>query len=128
VCQQDRTDDEPLPKEAPSDFLPLLPSESLLVIGGGEVVIDGIRVIRSLAENQFVLAPDKEYLIAAYLEFGGKLIRPVAKAAGVFAISDSALTSLGLKNNGLVREIDELYGNNLDRLRIGIRQRRGREK
>jgi hypothetical protein len=123
LCRQNKIDDQPLPENVPVRFLPLLPSESLLVVLGGRVTINGIRVIliRVLNEFQFELRRNKEYLIAAYLDFGGKLIRPVAAIDGVFDISDSTLIPLAPKDRELVREMEQIYGNGLSRLRSGIR-------
>ena len=99
--------DEPLPDEAPSRLLPLLPSESLLVVQGGVITVDGVKVVRSVStgENHFI--PQVEYLIVGYLDYGGKLIRPSTGRAGVFRINNTHLRSFGQKEHRLVREIEE---------------------
>jgi hypothetical protein len=111
---------EPLPDGAPSRLLPLIPSESLLVVSGGVVTVDGVKVVQSVSteENHFI--PKEEYLIIAYLDHGGKLITPVIGRAGVFRINNTHLQSFGQKEHQLVREIEEMYGNDLDRLRSNI--------
>ena len=62
---------EPLPDRAPSRLLPLLPSESLLVVSGGVVTVDGVKVIRKVSTegNHYILK--EEYLIVAYLGLSG---------------------------------------------------------
>jgi hypothetical protein len=112
---------EPLPDEVPSRFLTLLPSESLLVVSGGVVTVDGVNVVQRVNTegNQFI--PKEEYLIVAYLDYGGKFIRPVTGRAGVFRINNTHLKSFGQKEHRLVREIEERYGNDLDRLRSNVR-------
>jgi hypothetical protein len=119
---------EPMPFEAPSRLLPLLPSESLLVVQGGVVTVDGVKVVRkvSTAGNHFI--PKEEYLIVAYLDYGGKLIRPATGRAGVFRIDNGHLKSYGQKDGQLVREIEETYGNDLDNLRSGVQLRLRRGK
>jgi hypothetical protein len=118
---------EPMPFEAPSRLLPLLPSESLLVVQGGVVTVDGVKVVRkvSTAGNHFI--PKEEYLIIAYLDYGGELIRPATGRAGVFRINNGHLKSFGHNEEQLVREIEEMYGNDLDNLRSGVQLRLRRE-
>jgi hypothetical protein len=126
--QQRKVSDEPPPFELPSRLLPLLPSESLKVVQGGEVTVDGVKVVRkvSTAGNHFI--PKEEYLIVGYLDYGGKLIRPVSGRAGVFRINNGHLKSFGHEEHRLVREIQERYGNDLDRLRSDVQLRLRREK
>jgi hypothetical protein len=118
VHRQDRVGDDPLPASVPSNFLPLLSSECLMVRPGGTINADGVRVV---SPSQFVLDQDQEYLIAVYLDCGGKLLTPVARAEGVFAISDSTLIPIGSKKHQLVRDIESAYENRLDRLRLDAR-------
>jgi hypothetical protein len=125
VHQQDRIGDDPLPESTPRDFLPLLSSECLMVRPGGTITADGIRVVR---QPQFALDQGQEYLIAVYLDCGGKLIRPVARAEGVFAISDSALIPIGSKKHPLVRDVESAYENRLDQLRLDTRWRPKQDK
>jgi hypothetical protein len=115
--QQGKVSDEPPPFELPSRFLPLLPSESLLVAQGGVVTVDGVKVVRRVSTEGNHFIPKEEYLIIGYLDYGGKLIRPVSGRAGVFRINNTHLKSLGQKEHLLVREIEERYGNDLDNLR-----------
>jgi hypothetical protein len=119
--------DEPLPDGAPSRFLSLLPSESLLVVSGGEVTVDGVRVVRGVSTDENHFIPKEEYLIVGYLDYGGKLIRPSTGRAGVFQINNTHLKSFGQKEHRLVREIEERYGDDLDLLRsdVQLRLRRG---
>jgi hypothetical protein len=111
---------EPLPDEAPSRFLLLLPSESLLVVWGGVVTVDGVKVVQSVNTDGNHFIPNEEYLIVAYLDHGGKLITPVTGRAGVFRINNTRLKSFGQKEHRLVREIEERYDNDLDRLRSNV--------
>jgi hypothetical protein len=121
--QSQMINDNPLPNEAPSRFLPLLPSESLLVTQGGVVTVDGVKVVKrvSTGDNHFI--PKEEYLIVAYLDYGGKLIRPVSGRASVFKVKNGHLKSFGQKEERLVREIEEIYGNDLDNLRSNLQLR-----
>jgi hypothetical protein len=112
---------EPLPDEAPSRLLPLLPSESLLVVSGGVVTVDGVKVRQSVNTDENHFIPKEEYLIVAYLSHGRNLITPVTGRAGVFRINNTHLKSFGQKEHRLVRQIEERYGNDLDRLRSNIR-------
>jgi hypothetical protein len=114
---------EPMPFEAPSRLLPLLPSESLLIVSGGVVTVDGVKVVRkvSTAGNHFI--PKEEYLIVARLDYRGELIRRASGREGVFRINNGRLKSFGEEEHRLVREIEEIYGNDLDNLRSGVRLR-----
>lgn len=120
---------EPLPDEfeTPSRLLPLLPSESLLVVSGGVVTVDGVKVIRKVSTSGSHFIPQEEYLIVGYLDYGGKLIRPVTGRAGVFKVKNGHLKSFGQKEHRLVREIEEIYGNDLDNLRSRRAVERRRE-
>lgn len=118
---------EPLPDGAPSRFLPILPSESLMVVSGGEITVDGVTVVREFSTESVVYFPKEEYLIVAYLDYGGKLIRPVTGRASVFHVINKRLMS-GQKEHRLVREIEERYGNDLDLLRSDVQERLRREK
>jgi hypothetical protein len=117
--RQDKVSDEPPPFELPSRFLPLLPSESLLVEQGGVINVDGVAVVREVSTEGDVFIPREEYLIVGYLDYGGKLIRPEGRA-GVFRINNTHLMPHGQKERRLVREIEEIYGNDLDRLRSSV--------
>lgn len=127
--QQDKISDNPLPDGIPSRFLPLLPSESILIVSGGEITVDGFRVIRAISSDEVDYIPNEEYLIASHLDYSGKIIFPAAQAAGVFHIKNTDLKPLGHKQHQLVREVKEIYGNNLDRFRSDIQLRlQGRNK
>ena len=115
------------PFELPSRFLPLLPSESLLVEQGGVITVDGVTVVREVSTDGFVYYPKEEYLIVGYLDYGGKLIRPVSGRASVFHIINKRLMP-GQKEHRLVREIEERYSNDLDLLCSDAQLRQGREK
>jgi len=116
------------PFELPSRLIPLLPSESLLVVHGGVVNVDGVKVIRKASTDGNHFIPKEEYLIIAYLDYGGKLIRPVTGRAGVFRINNGHIKSFGQKEHLLVREIEEIYGNDLDNLRSNMQLRLRRRK
>jgi hypothetical protein len=111
---------EPLPDEAPSRLLPSLSSESLLVVWGGVVTVDGVKVVQKVSTNGTHFIPKEEYLIVGYLNYGGKLITPSEGRAGVFRINNTRLKSFGQKEHRLVREIEERYGDDLERLRSGV--------
>jgi hypothetical protein len=112
---------EPLPDEAPSRLLPLLPSESLLVVWGGAVTVDGVKVAQKVSTSGNHFIPKEEYLIVGYLAYGGKLIEQVSGRAGVFRINNTHLKSFAQKEDEqLVREIEEIYGNDLDNLRSNL--------
>jgi len=72
--RQGKVNDEQPPFELPGRFLPLLPSESLLVEQGGVINVDGITVIREVSTEGAVYFPKEEYLIVGYLDYEGKLI------------------------------------------------------
>src|SRR5262245_41531847 len=103
--QQRKVSDEQPPFELPARFLPLLPSESLLIADGGEITVDGVTVVREVSTESVVYFPKEEYLIVAYLDYGGKLIRPVTGRASVFHVVNKRLMS-GQKEHRLVREIE----------------------
>jgi hypothetical protein len=115
--------DEPLSNEVPSRFLPLLPSESLLVVQGGVVTVDGVRVVRRVGTEGNHFIPQEEYLILGYLDYGGKLIRRSSGRASVFKVQNTRLKPFGRKEHRLVREIQERYGDDLDRFRSDARLR-----
>jgi len=117
--QQGKVSDEPPPFELPSRLLPLLPSESLMVEQGGVINVDGITVVSEVSTFDVVYIPREEYLIVGYLEYGGKLIRPSSGRACVFHIINKRLMSCQ-KEHRMVREIEERYGNDLDRLRSSL--------
>jgi hypothetical protein len=125
--QQSAVIDEPPPFELPGRFLPLLPSESLLVVQGGEITVDGVTVVREVCTECVVFIPKEEYLIVGYLDYGGKLIRPGAGRASVFHVMNRRLMS-GQKEHPLVREIEERYGGDLDLLRSDVQLWLRREK
>jgi hypothetical protein len=112
--------DEPLPDEAPSRFLPLLPSESLMVSEGGVITVDGVFVVRGVSTDDVLFIPKQEYLIIAYLNYGGKLIQLGTGRAGVFQVKNTHFKSFGEKEHRLVREMEERHGNDLDRLRSNV--------
>jgi hypothetical protein len=89
-------------------------------VSGGEVTVDGVKVVSSISTDENHFIPKEEYLIVAYLSRGGKLITPVTGRAGVFRINNTHLKSFGQKEHRLVREIEEIYGNDLDRLRSSV--------
>jgi hypothetical protein len=119
--QQRKVSDEAPTFELPGRFLPLLPSESLLIANGGEITVDGITVVREVSTESVVYFPKEEYLIVAYLDYGGKLIRPVSGRASVFHVINKRLHS-AQKEHRLVREIEERYGNDLDLLRSDVQR------
>jgi hypothetical protein len=126
--RQGKVSDEPPPFELPGRLLPLLPSESLLVESGGVINVDGVAVVREVSSDGDVYIPREEYLIVGYLEYGGKLLRPVSGRAGVFHVINTHLEPHGKKEHRLVREIEERYGNDLDLLRSDVQLRLSREK
>jgi hypothetical protein len=125
--RQRNASDEPPPFELPSRLLPLLPTESLMVVSGGVINVDGITVVREVSTFDVVYIPREEYLIVGYLEYGGKLIRPSSGRASVFHVINKRLKS-GQKDHRLVREIEERYGGDLDLLRSDVQLRLRREK
>jgi hypothetical protein len=52
------------------------------------------------------------------------VILPIAQAAGVFRIEGTSLKPLGHEQHQLVREVEELYGNDIDSVRSDIELRR----
>lgn len=126
--QQTRLGEKFLPEGVPNRLLPLLlPSESFLVVSGGTVTVDGIKVIRSFGSEEVPLALGREYLIVADLEYGDKLIRKVTKA-GVFLIDDTSLKPVRARHSQLAREVEEKYGNSLIRLRFDPQLRKAQER
>jgi hypothetical protein len=125
---QEKLGDAPLLNETPSRLLPLLPSESLLVVQGGAITVDDMTVVRKVSSNQVIYIPKEEYLIVGNLEFGGKLFTPASGAAGVFQVKNNNLKSFGPERHRLVREIKDRYGDDLGYLRAGVQSRLGREK
>jgi hypothetical protein len=124
---QRKVSDEAPPFELPSRFLPLLPSESLLIEQGGVITVDGIALVREVSSDGVVYFPKEEYLIVGYLDYGGKLIRPSSGRASVFHVINKRLMS-AQKEHRLVREIEEKYGGDLDLLRSDVQLRLRREK
>jgi hypothetical protein len=124
---QRKVRDEAAPFELPGRLLPLLPSESLLVVQGGVINVDGITLVREVSTGDVEYIPKEEYLIVGYVEYGGKLITPSSGRASVFHVINKRLMS-AQKEHRLVREIEERYGNDLDLLRSDMRLRQGREK
>lgn len=122
--QQDKISDKPLFDEVPGRFLPLLPSESILIVSGGEITVDGVRIIRMISSCGVDYILNEEYLIASHLDYGGKVIFPVAQSAGVFRIENTNLKPLGHKQHKLVREVEEMYDNDIDRFRSDVELRR----
>lgn len=125
--QQSNVGEEPLPEGIPKRLLPLFPSESFLVVSGGTVTVDGIKVTRSVGSDEVPLALKREYLIAADLGYGDKRIRTVAKA-GVFLIDDTSLKPVRARHSQLAREVEEKYGNSLTRLRSDPQLRKAQER
>jgi len=125
--EQSKVSDESQPFELTGRLLPSVPSESLLVVHGGEITVDGVTVVREVSTESVVYFPKEEYLIVAYLDYRGKLIRPVSGRASVFHVVNKRLLS-GQKEHRLVREIEERYGGDLDRLRSDVQLRLRREK
>ncbi len=125
--QQSKVGEEPLPEGAPKRLLPLLSSESFLVVNGGTVTVDGVKVIRSFGSEEVPLALKREYLIAADLVDTDKRIRTVAKA-GVFLIDDTSLKPVRARGSQLAREVGEKYGNSLTRLRSDPQLRKAQER
>ncbi len=123
--RQRKASDQAPPFELPGRLLPLLPSESLMVVSGGVINVDGITVVREVSTSEVVYIPREEYLIVGFLEYGGKLIRPSSGRASVFHVINKRLMS-GQKEHRLVREIEERYGNDLDLLRSDMQLRQGR--
>ena len=123
IHPQNKVDDQPLVEGAPPRFLPLKPSECILIEPGAVATIDGIHVERR-GPNDYTLIRGREYLIAAGLESGGKRITPAANEGvdGIFAVTGSTLYPLAPNDRPLVREVERVYGNDLDRLRLGVRQ------
>jgi hypothetical protein len=128
IHRQNEVDKRPLPENIPAQLLPLLDSEVLHVQPGGVTTVEGIRVIQPAPVNQYTLKRGYDYLITSYLECGGKLLFPAAGVDGVFTVSDSTLAPLAKGDRELVREVEGVYGNHLDRLRSDTRMRPGREK
>ena len=129
IHRQNKPDDQPLVEGAPPRFLPLGPSECVLIEPGAVATVEGIHVER-LSRNDYKLIRGREYLIAAYLESGGKRITPVANHGidGIFAVHGSTLYPLAPNNRELVREVEQVYCNDLDLIRLGVRQYQESEK
>jgi len=129
IHRQNKVDDQPLVEGAPPRFLPLQPSECILIEPGAVATIDGIHV-ENVGRNDYTLIPGREYLIAAYLESGGKRITPVANHGidGIFAVTGSTLYPLAPNDRALVREVKQVYCSDLDRLRLSVRQYQESEK
>lgn len=125
--QQKEIGNTPLPRNAPSRFLPLLASESLFRTGEGSVTVDGI-VIKTLNADSILMIQGREYLIAADLQCEGKLITAVAMVDGIFRVEDTELKPLGRKNRRFVGEVEQMYNNNLSSFRSDIQSRQVREK
>ncbi|MBO0859729.1 MAG: hypothetical protein J2P21_14965 [Chloracidobacterium sp.] len=129
IHRQNKVDDQPLVEGAPPRFLPLQPSECILIEPGAAATIDGIHVER-WGRSDYTLLRGREYLIAAYMESGGRLIIPVAnhEIDGIFAVHGSTLYPLATPDRELVREVEQVYCNDLDLIRFGVRQYEESEK
>jgi len=117
--QRKESDGAP-PFELPCRFLPLLPSESLLVENGGAITVDGVTLVGEVSTEGVVYFPKEEYLIVGSLDYGGKLIMRGSGRASVFHVKNSRLMPHGQMERRLVREMEERYGNDLDRLRSSV--------
>jgi hypothetical protein len=122
--KQEKIRDKPLRDEMPSRLLPLLPSESLLVVQGGLINVDGITVVRKVCIDEVMYRLNEEYIIVGDLDYGGKVITPASGAAGVFQVRNSILKSFGPERHRLVREIKDKFGDDLAYLRADVQLRR----
>jgi hypothetical protein len=126
IHRQNTVDDEPLVEGAPPCFFPLRPSECILIEPGAAATIDGIHVER-LDRNDYTLIRGREYLMAAYLQDGGKRITSLGPDS-IFAITGSTLYPLATYDREVVRDVEQVYGNDLDRIRLSVRQYQELEK
>ena len=117
VHQQSTINDEPLFEEVPDRLLPLLPSECLLVVQGGTVQVDGIKITRLFNQEDVSFDLDKEYFIAAHLDHNSKFLSLIAHKSGAFLVDGSALKPLSTNDSQLVKEVRELFQNNLEHFR-----------
>jgi hypothetical protein len=85
-------------------------------------------VVRRISTEEIAYIPKEEYLIIGDLVYGGKLITTGSGRSGVFKVKNGQLKSFGQKEHRLVREIEEIYGGDLDRLRSDVQLRLRREK
>src|SRR5262249_4772957 len=118
--RQRKGSDKALDIELPGRLLPLLPSESLLDEQGGVITFDGDTLIEELSSEGVAYFPNEEYLIVGYLDYGGKLIMRGSGRASVFHVKNSRLRPYGQMWRRLVGEMEEKYGNDLDRLRSSM--------
>lgn len=125
--KQDKIGEAPLPDNVPSRFLPLLPTESLLFIDGGEMDVDGVHIEQILNDN-IVLKLGAEYLVAVDVQSEGKLLFQIANSEGIYQVEEGKLKPLCQSSHDLVRDIDRKYGNDLNRMRSAIQSRKTQKK
>jgi hypothetical protein len=122
---QQKHDTTPLNEDdVPIVLLPLAPSECLFPVLAGTVVIDDIRLVRATQYGQFPVEVDREYVMAALLENGGKVLIPAGNGAAVFELSaDLSLRALTHPARQLTQDLLNRNVDTLDRLRAEISSR-----
>jgi|GEM_PF-2072064 len=122
--QQAKIEDNFLPQEIPDRLLPVRNSEAIVVLTGGAITVDGVRIVHTFGNGFFALSKNQEYLLFAHLESGGKFIRPIADSAGAYRIEKNTLVPLEKRpDHTLVQEMREKYNNDLDSFRADMRLR-----
>lgn len=113
-----------LPQEIPDRLLPVRDSEAVVALTGGEITVDGVRIVNTAGKDDFDLSKNQEYLLFAHLESSGKFILPIQGSAGAYRIEKNTLVPLEKRSDHpIVREIRELYNNDLDSFRADVRLR-----
>jgi hypothetical protein len=122
---QNAVDQDEKLSSAPDSMLPLKANEFLVVVSGGQVVIDGITVIqkhpRSISFKQ-----GQTYLMFLHFESAEKLASLPALENSVFLVDAAGkLTPLVHNNSALLQEVKNLYDNNLSSLKTALKQMKG---
>jgi hypothetical protein len=113
---------DPIPDEdLPAKFLPLLPNECLLGTSYGEMVVDGMLISRPFRDDDVVLRPSREYLIVGFYRGSRSVVGSIASTDAIFDISGRNFSPAGFKPN-ILAQLQEVTGNNLDRLREYLRR------
>jgi hypothetical protein len=118
--RQTEIGESPILEGSPDRLQPLQSSESLLVLQGGVVDVDGVKVVRVFTNGEPSLTLNGEYLIPAKLEYGGKQMTPISGTESIFKVDGAALRPLGHKNGQFVREVQDTFGNDLSRIRSHV--------
>jgi hypothetical protein len=112
-------------RHIPPHLLPVGVSETMFVVPGGSVTIDGITLVQTPADKGLMLQKNEQYIGAFFLEDGGRFAGLAAASAGLYHINGDELRPQSEQADGLPRDFRELFGNRLSTLRLEVVRRVG---